>query len=37
MNKLLVGTVAVDDEGFVEVVVCSRVSSCERSRLRDLS
>ena len=32
-----VGTVAVDDEVFAEVMVCSKDSSCERSKVRNLS
>lgn len=33
----LVGAAAVDDEVFGEFAVCSRDSSCERSRVRNLS
>ena len=32
----LVGT-AVDDEAFETVMVCSKASSCERSKVRNLS
>ena len=33
----LVGIVVVDDEVFTEVTVCSKASSCERSKVRNLS
>ena len=34
----LVATVAVDDEAFAAAfTVCSKVSSCERSKVRNLS
>jgi hypothetical protein len=35
-SEPLAGTAAVDDEVFAEVKVCSKVSSCERSKVRNL-
>ena len=36
-EPLVGAAAAVDDEVFAEVMVCSKVSSCERSKVRNLS